>query len=101
MLFFTDGWPSDVMLSITATATDETGENTSAWRHSGDSFSCDSLDWSIGGILIEVLNFEEAKRNKDYKAMKRATENMGSFVLGLRREQGMKTGKRFGKERWL
>lgn len=99
MLFFRDGWPSEVTLSITATATDSTGENTSAWKHSGDSFSCDVFDWSIGGIVIEALNFEEAKRNGDCKAMKQATENMDDFVLNLRREQGMTKGKRFKKER--
>lgn len=99
ILFFRDGYPSEVTLSITATATDETGENASSWVHSGDAFSYDGLDWSIGGIVMEILNFEEAKRNGDANAMKLATKNMNSFVLELRREQGMSTSKRFGKDR--
>lgn len=98
-LFFRDGWPSEVTLSIVATAIDATGENASSWEHSGDAFSYDSLDWLIGGILIEALNFEEAKRNGDAKAMKLATKNMDGFVLELKREQGMSPGKRFGKAR--
>lgn len=99
MLLFRDGWPSNVTLSIVATATDGTGECASSWKHSGDAHSCDSLDWAIGGILVEVLNFEEAKRNGDAKAMKLATKNMDGFLLELRREQGMSKGKRLGKDR--
>lgn len=101
MAFFTDGWPMNVSLSITVTATDETGEVTSTWQHSGDSLSCDGSDWAVGGLAVEILNYQEAKRNHDNTAMKKATESMGDFVLNLREEQGMKTSRRFGKRRCI